>query len=120
MPTPPLQGLQSSNPQNDPLGLALQGRAQAHRFQDQVANPNPLGPLPDPHWDAYFQAIQEAAGGKPVDFAGSTSPEGSNQLTGYNTNNGTVTPGATEEYGPRGLKLYDPSYAVKGLQKAGR
>jgi hypothetical protein len=64
------------NPQDDPLGLGLQSRARAHRWADSVANPmsQTLGPLPDPMWDSYFQAVAEAAKGKKINFAGGTAP----------------------------------------------
>jgi len=63
------------NPQDDPLGLGLQSRARAHRWADSIANPmsQTLGPLPDPMWDSYFQAVAEAANGKQVKF-GQESP----------------------------------------------
>jgi hypothetical protein len=61
----------------------LQAQARQKRFADAVANPSSqMGPLPDPKWDAYFQAVNEAGGGKPVKFAGGVSPDESNQLTG--------------------------------------
>jgi len=58
------------NPQDDPLGLGLQSRAREHRWLDTIGgNTSPLGPLPDPMWDSYFQAVAEAAHGRPVKFA---------------------------------------------------
>lgn len=62
------------NPEDDPLGLALQSRAREHRWLDRInGNTNPIGPLPDPMWDSYFQAVAEAAHGKPVRY-GQESP----------------------------------------------
>lgn len=58
------------SPQSDPLGVGLQNRARQHRFELAAAGlESPIGPLPDPQWDAYFQAIGEAANGKPVRYA---------------------------------------------------
>lgn len=88
------------DPSTDPLGLDLQQRARANRFQYALQNPMAAsaGPLPDPHWDAFFQAVNEAGGGRPVDYAGSAGGQ-----LGYDTNNGTMGAG-TELYGPKGLK----------------
>ncbi len=71
--------------QDDPLGLAVKGRARERRIAASLQGLQPIGgPLPDPNWDAYFQAADEAAGGMPVKFAGGdygTNPN-SNQLQG--------------------------------------
>lgn len=92
----PIQGLQQFDPSSDPSGIALQQRAQARRQVDMNENPyaHMMGPLPDPQWDGYFQALGEAGVDK---LAGGASPAESRQLTGYNTN-GAV---GTEEYGGR-------------------
>lgn len=74
------------DPQSDPLGLGLQARARAQRQSQMTNNPAAQaymsGPLVDPNMDAWFQAQQEAAGGKPTKFAAGPSAPGSNQLTG--------------------------------------
>lgn len=102
----------------DPLGIAVQQRARDRRIADMTANPmaHVLGPLPDPRWEGYFQAVDETAGGKPVDFAGSDGPD-----LGFDTNNGTMGAG-TEIYGPRGLRMFDANNTVslQGLRRAGR
>lgn len=110
-----LQGLKQAmfDPRTDPLGIAVQGRARAEDFQDQLQHPNPIGPLKDPRWEGFFQAVNESAGGKPVDYAGSSGPD-----LGFDTNNGTMGAG-TETYGPRGLRMFDadtPS-SMRGLKR---
>lgn len=64
--------------QDDPLGLGLKQRARERRASLQNMNPQALsymsGPLPDENWDAYFQAVDEAAGGRKVNFSGGTDP----------------------------------------------
>jgi hypothetical protein len=98
------------NPVNDPLGqlIALQQQAQGKRFAAAVDDPSTqAGPLPDPNWDAYFGAVGEAGGGKPVNFQDGASPAGSNQLTGFHSSG---DPGV-EQYGPKGMKF-------RGLQQA--
>ena len=55
---------------DDPLGLGIKGRARDTRMAASLQGLMPIGgPLPDPNWDAYFQAAQESAGGKPMKFA---------------------------------------------------
>lgn len=50
----------------DPLGIALMGRAKAARDKqhlDSMSNVNSMqvgGPAPDPKWDGFFQAMNEA------------------------------------------------------------
>lgn len=49
------------NAADDPLGIAVQGRAQAARQKqhlDDWGHPT-FGPLPDPKWDGFFQAMGE-------------------------------------------------------------
>ena len=55
-----------------------------------------MGPLPDPRWDGFLQALHEAGGGRPVNLAGSAGPD-----LGYDTNDGTA---GSETYGSRGMK----------------
>lgn len=70
----PIQGLQSFDPSTDPLGIGLQQRAAANR------QPYPgFGPLPDPQWEGYFQAMNEAG----VNKVAGANPAGTNQLTGF-------------------------------------
>lgn len=65
-----------SQGQEDPLGLAVKGRAREKRIADQLQGLNPLGgPLVDPNWDGFFQASQEAGGGKSPKFGYASMPE---------------------------------------------
>jgi hypothetical protein len=68
------------DPQSDPLGLGLKARARARRQSLQTLQPQAAGymsgPLPDENWDAFFQAVSESAGGKPVNFVGGSAPRG--------------------------------------------
>lgn len=70
----------------DPMnGIGLEERARALRFQqatDGIENydqgnimSSSHGPLPDPKWDAFFQAVSEAAGGKNTRFGYANQPE---------------------------------------------
>ncbi len=64
---------QPFNAINDPLGqlINLQAKARQRRFSEAVANPmSQTGPLPDPQWDAYFEAVDEANPGKTTKFTG--------------------------------------------------
>jgi hypothetical protein len=72
------------DPASDPLGIALQQRGMDSYWADRAEHPNtPMsGPLPDPKWQGFFQAIKEAASGRQVKFAGGPSPVGSNQFRG--------------------------------------
>lgn len=86
-------------------------------MQDERDHPMSMsaGPLPDPRWDAYFQAVSEAAGGRPVTYAGSAGPD-----LGVDTNDGSMGAGF-ESYGRR-LRTFSPSaetsLPLKGLQAA--
>src|ERR1035437_5530101 len=103
------------NPVNDPLGqlIGLQQQAQQKRFAAAVANPaTQTGPLPDPNWDAYFGAVNDSGAGKSVNFTGGPSPEGSNQLTGFQPPEGT----SVEQYGPHGMHVIPGSTSLRGLQ----
>lgn len=58
----------TSNP--DPLGLGVKGRAREQRLAASLQGLLPVGgPLADPNWEGFFQATDEAAGGKPIKFA---------------------------------------------------
>lgn len=62
------------NPQDDPLGLGLKQRAREQRMESWAQNPS-MGSLHSAlgdDWDAWFQAVNEATGGKKVNFAGGT------------------------------------------------
>lgn len=103
--------------QGDPLGqlIGLQARAKQSREAMYAQNPmTQTGPLPDPRWDAYFQAVNEAGAGKPVNFTGGPSPEGSNQLTGFQPPEGT----SVERYDSRGMHVIPGSTSLHGLQIA--
>lgn len=71
---------------SDPLGNDLQQRATAKRLQttlDSFKDPlHPqIGPLPDMNWDKYFEATDEASGGKPVSYAYSPGANGAPDTT---------------------------------------
>lgn len=77
------------DPQADPLGIAVQQRAQQQRWQNIYKGLNPVtGPLPDPQWEGYFQATQEAAGDKPVKW-GNGSPASADPYHGMDPNSPT-------------------------------
>lgn len=64
------------DPQSDPLGNALKGRARDFRFNLAAEGlQSPIGPLPDPQWDGFFQAVNESAGGKRVRYAQDTNDD---------------------------------------------
>ncbi len=64
------------DPQNDPLGLGLKQRNRDTRMAAWAENPaltalqSPLGE----DWDAYFQAAEDATGGRPLKFAAGAPP----------------------------------------------
>src|SRR5215510_9323082 len=60
---------------DDPLGLDLQARGMANAR----AQMSPIGPLPDPRWAGFFQALEDAGVDKLV---GGPSAPGSNQIRG--------------------------------------
>lgn len=54
---------------DDPLGIAVQQRAREQRWQRMLAGQQPsMGPLPDPRWEGFFQAVSEAGGERPVRY----------------------------------------------------
>lgn len=62
----------------DRSGIGLMARARNARFLQSLQDPagyHPAGVLADPKWDAYFQATDEAAGGRPVKFGYASQPE---------------------------------------------
>lgn len=64
-----------SDGQEDPLGLAVKGRAREKRIADSLQGLNHVGgPLVDPNWDGFFQAAQEQGGGKQPRFGYATQP----------------------------------------------
>lgn len=116
----PSIGTQPWNATTDPLGVNIQNQGmqttQAYdRSQaasdygivppDQAMGQSigqsvhQMGPLEDPQWAGFFQAVSDASGGKPVNYAGSSGAD-----LGYDTNNGTFNAG-TETYGPKGMRL---------------
>ena len=105
------------NPQDDPLGLGLQSRARAHRWADSIANPmsQTLGPLPDPMWDAYFQAVAEAAKGKKINFAGGAP---SNELFSEAFNDPNTGPEQLATLHSNQFRGESPS--LSGLKRLGR
>ena len=59
----------------DPLGLAVKGRAREKRMSASLQGLTQAGgPLPDPNWDGYFEAVDEQAGGKPVRYGYADQP----------------------------------------------
>lgn len=61
---------------DDPLGLGVKGRAREKRLAASLQGLMPAGgPLADPNWDAYAQAVEEAAGGKKVRYGYVDQPE---------------------------------------------
>lgn len=66
------------DPNTDPLGVGLMARARQHQFEDTVANPmnHVVGPLPDPKWDAYFEALRGVVQGRNVKIAGPRNQPG--------------------------------------------
>ena len=95
--SPSMQGLsravaptgQPWSENTDPLGVGVQSQAQQNHFggvvhdidadygstaagdgQSQLLNEavHQTGPLEDPQWAGFFQAVQNAGGGKPVGF----------------------------------------------------
>lgn len=107
------------NAQDDPLGVGVQQRAKDKHWQQVMQGlSTPFGPLYDPKWDAYFQATEEAAGGRPVAFTGGPSPAGSQQFRGTATPAGFV---GTEQYGssiPRRRGRMAADEAMTGLMGA--
>lgn len=64
------------DPQSDPLGIGVMSRARENRFKLAAKGLAPaIGPLPDPQWEGFFQAIAEAHPGKTVRY-GQDNPEG--------------------------------------------
>lgn len=119
--TAPLNGLL----QYDPTGISQMMRAKDHRFQYTVAHPtDAIGPLPDPRWEGYFQALDDAGvqgiQGAPSTYNQSLPPEmQSNQLTGAPMQFSA----GTELYGKGQPKFYTPptsSTALSGLQRSFR
>jgi hypothetical protein len=76
------------NPQDDPLGLAVSGRARERRLKMQMTGGgNTIGPLPDPQWDAFFQAADEAGGGRHMRFGQDTTDTPLNPADSLNAMN---------------------------------
>ena len=136
-----LAGLQQAwSPDTDPLGIGLQQAARNRQMAYAAgAGTSPVqpGPLPDPRWDAFFEATDRAAGGKPVKFGqmpsahqmgSSLSDDPYWQLRNTQMGPSGMAPqqspfkssqlGAVRQYSP----FSDPSTpdAVQGLYRAGR
>lgn len=114
------------DPREDPLGVGLKARAHEKRLADWAQNPALVG-LQSPlgaDWDGYFQAVDEAGGGMPTNFAGATDASSevdpnadlgtlfaahSNQLKGVQPDQG---------YSAHGVTQISPSMsALKKLKK---
>lgn len=101
----PNTNIQKFDPMTDPLGVGLMARARQHRWDNTVGlNEMPLeqaahmsNTLPDPGWDAFYQALSEAGGGRPVRAYGSAGPD-----LGINT---AGMGAGTEFYGSRGMRF---------------
>lgn len=64
-----------SGNEEDPLGLAVKGRAREKRISASLQGLNQFGgPLVDPNWDGFFQAAQEQGGGKQPKFGYESQP----------------------------------------------
>ncbi len=69
------------DPMEDPLALALKGRAREKRLAASLQGLQPIGgPLPDQNWDALSQAMDEQG---VTGIQAGASPEGSKQLRGF-------------------------------------
>lgn len=79
----------------DPLGISLMQRAQANQqagAQAQTATDygsnnvlaqgvHMMGPLPDPRWEGFLQALTDAGGGAPMKLRGQIGNDPSNDVT---------------------------------------
>ncbi len=67
----------------------------------------------NPEWDAFSQSLRDAGGGRGVRLVGGASPEGSNQITGLNSQR---SPGANMavQDGPYGA----PSDSINSLHQS--
>ncbi len=73
------------SPENDPLGLEAKQRARMRRFQLAAeGRSSPIGPLPDPNWDGYFEAVGEAGGGQRMKFAQDSDQDITDQTAAVN------------------------------------
>jgi hypothetical protein len=120
------------DPNTDPLGIALKGRARDARQAQMTNDPSGQqfmsGPLPDPNWDAWFQAVQESAGtdknGVPRKInmvGGAPDPVGgqqSSQLVGLQ-NAGNTMIGYNEYQADQPVSMNPTSAPVQGLRQAG-
>jgi len=101
-----------ADPENDPLGIALQGRGMAHRaaYDQAEFQRNPYaksGPLPSPMWEGFHQALSERG----VDrLVGGRSPVGSRQLTGESLQPNYMTTGSTFMGRPTGARATAGDY----------
>lgn len=125
-----MAGLQSfGQGSTDPLGVALKLRARDSRNAfEQAQGPNPFmsGPLADPNWDAYGQAMQEQGieeglGG--ISPKGVGHPEGSNQFVGRSQQPGIydlTSYGQKPGFVPGAPRVQDGPFSapMNGLKKA--
>ena len=96
-------------------------RLLAQSQQRRMATQQPLdglagatGPLHDPQWDAWFEATNQASGGKPVTFGGQVQP--GQQLAGASAQPDYLTSNPT--FQGRLNKDYKPTLFAPGQQSA--
>ncbi len=122
----PMRGLQNAAPRfgqgtDDPLGIALQARARAERPQYPG-----FGPLPNPQWEGFTQALNEA-GVDRIDPRGFGSPDANianDPTSTFNTQGGPFGAFGAGTGGiegpPNPNRFTEPSAPVAGLQAANR
>jgi len=63
----------------DPSGIDLMTRGMENAWRNRLATGSPIGPLPDPRWAGFFQALEDQGVNRLV---GGPSAPGSNQIRG--------------------------------------
>ena len=113
-PAEAMRGLYEAGPQfdpaTDPLGIGVQSRGMDSRFQYNIDHPGSslFGPLPDPRWEGFFQALKEAGVENLV--GPEDKPGESHQLRGTPTSFGA----GGEEYGPRYTRYGNIGHGIAG------
>src|SRR5882672_6996835 len=80
VPLRPSADVDTTTVTDDPLGLAVQGRARDADIAARLHGQVPIGgPLPDLRWQGFFQALDDAGVSRLV---GGPSAPGSNQIRG--------------------------------------
>ena len=105
---------------NDPLGqlINLQAQVRQRRFADAVANPatQTTGPLPDPQWDAYFEAVDQANPGKKTTFDSGGDLPNSPALKGLQA----AAPAAPSDTDPNDRAVFYPNTGADAKLLAAR